>query len=87
MDLGIGRAVQLAKWASWTDHAIQVVHLASWTDHTVQLVHLASWTNSYCRGLDLVPFTEPWRINPSFRIDRSRHWSFTIRTAKIRFPE
>ncbi|KAF2572746.1 hypothetical protein F2Q70_00003758 [Brassica cretica] len=38
-------------------------------------------------GLDLVPFAEPRRINPSFRIDRSYHWSFTIRMAKTRFPE
>ena len=86
MDLGIERAVQLAKWTSWTDHTIQLVKWVSWTDHTVQLAHLTSWTKSCCRGLDLMPFTEPWQINPSFRIDRNYHWSFTIRTVRTCFP-
>ncbi|KAG5378160.1 hypothetical protein IGI04_026002 [Brassica rapa subsp. trilocularis] len=38
-------------------------------------------------GLDLMPFTGPRRISPSFRIDWSYRWNFTIRTAKTRFPE
>ncbi|KAF3513661.1 hypothetical protein F2Q69_00006564 [Brassica cretica] len=60
----IDHTVQLAHLASWTGHTVQLAHLASWTDHTVQLALLASWTDSCFCGLDLMPFTEPQRINP-----------------------
>ena len=87
LDHGIRRAVQLAERASWIKIPIQLARLASWNERTIQLARSASRTNSSRRGLDLMPFTEPRRINPSFRIDRIYHWSFTIRTAKTHFPE
>ncbi|KAF3525913.1 hypothetical protein F2Q69_00047549 [Brassica cretica] len=60
------RAVQLAEWASWTEHTVQLVQLAeqaSWTERNVQFAERVSWTERIVQLARSASWTRPYAFH------------------------